>query len=592
MDPAAEYLSRLKGWRDEHARDQRLFIQLGNLRLAVAVAAAALAYAAYQGYASGWLLALPLIAFIALVVYHERVVRRQQLAQRGIVYYERGLARLDDKWSGQGNTGERFQNPDHIYSGDLDVFGRGGLFELICVARTAEGEQRLANWLLSSAPPAEVRERQAACADLRPRIQLREDLALLGDDIRAGVHASSLAAWGAAPAVALPAGVRCIAPIVAIYNVATFAAFMLHGLTARPFLAGLVAAIFMGFVLRKPVAAIVAASETPAADLQVLSLLLARLEGEAFEAPALRRIRTALETGGAPASASIRRLGRWMEFLDSTDHVFVRAFGPVVLWRAQAALGIEAWRVRTGPRVAGWIEAVAELEALSSLASLSFERPGWATPELLEPGATFEATALSHPLMSPRRCVPNDVTIGDGVQLMIVSGSNMSGKSTLMRSIGLNTVLAWAGGPVAARSLRLSPLAVGASIRTVDSLQDGRSRFYAEITRVRQVVDLTNGTRPALFLLDELLSGTNSHDRRIGAEGILRELVSRGAIGLVTTHDLALTQIVNSIDGRAINVHFEDRVENGQISFDYKMRPGVVERSNALELMRAVGLPV
>jgi DNA mismatch repair ATPase MutS len=337
---------------------------------------------------------------------------------------------------------------------------------------------------------------------------------------------------------------------------------------------------------------VTAGVETPAADLKILSLLVERIEREHFKSPRLAALRSALDIEGLPASKRISKLTMWMDFLDSADHLAVRVFGPSVLWREQVAMGIEAWRRESGPHVSAWLAAVAEFEALSSIASVAFERPDWIFPELVEHGPVFEAEELRHPLMNPRRCVPNDVKLGGGIALYIVSGSNMSGKSTLLRAIGLNTVLAWAGGPVAARRMAVSPLAVGASMRVVDSLQDGRSRFYAEITRLRQVVDLTASDRPAMFLLDELLSGTNSHDRKIGAEAIVRSLVERGAIGLVTTHDLALTQIADTIGGRAINVHFEDHMEDGRISFDYKMRPGVVERSNALELMRAVGLSV
>jgi DNA mismatch repair ATPase MutS len=192
--------------------------------------------------------------------------------------------------------------------------------------------------------------------------------------------------------------------------------------------------------------------------------------------------------------------------------------------------------------------------------------------------------------------VPNDVSLGGpGVQapqVLVVSGSNMSGKSTLLRAVGVNVVLALAGAPVRARSLRLSPLAIGATLRIEDSLQEGHSRFFTEILRIRSIVDLTSGASPVLFLLDEILHGTNSYDRRIGAEAIVRALVGRGAIGLVTTHDLALTELTAALGSAAANVHFEDRVEGGAMVFDYTMRPGVVERSNALALMRAVGLDV
>ncbi len=202
----------------------------------------------------------------------------------------------------------------------------------------------------------------------------------------------------------------------------------------------------------------------------------------------------------------------------------------------------------------------------------------------------FEAEACGHPLLPEARAVRNDVSLGGRTRLLVVSGSNMSGKSTLLRTLGSNAVLAQAGAPVRARRMVLSPLAVGASICLTDSLQGGISRFYAEILRLRQILDLTAGPLPVLFLIDEFLHGTNSHDRRIGAEALVRGLLARGAIGLVTTHDLALAEIVETLDGRAANVHFEDQIENGQIHFDYAMRPGVVRKSNAIELMRSVGL--
>ncbi len=586
-DPLAEYLSRLELWRTEARRGQQLFHTVGNIRLGVVIVAAALAWLAFaRGSVSGWTLLAPLAAFIALLVYHERVVRRQQFAQRAVTYYEHGLARLDDRWAGTGNTGDRFQDAAHIYSGDLDVFGRGSLFELLCIARTAEGEQRLAEWLLAPAEREEVAARQSAIADLRDRIGLREDIALLGDDIRSGVHAAALSRWASAPPARFPAGARLIALLLSAWNIVAFGLFMSQMLSARVFLAGVAAALLFGFVIRKATAEVAAAADTAPDDLQILGLLLERLEKETFQSPRLARLRAQLDIEGLPASARIHRLRRWKELLDSGDHLVVRVIGPALLWRQQVAMGIEAWRQKTGPRVGAWIEAVAELEALSSLAVLAFERPAWTTPELAEGEPSFAATGLRHPLMNPQQCVPNDIAIGGETRLIIVSGSNMSGKSTLLRAVGLNSVLAWTGAPVSAASLRVSRVSVAASMRVVDSLQDGKSRFYAEITRLRSIVDLASKGTPVLFLLDELLSGTNSHDRRIGAEAVVSSLVERGAIGFVTTHDLALTQIA------AVNVHFEDHIVDGRIHFDYKMRQGIVKRSNALELMRAVGLDV
>lgn len=593
LDPHTEYQRRLEGWRAQSTDSNRVSNQIGNARLALALIAAVLAYFAFARHAvSGWTLLLPLALFIGLIVYHEHVVRKQQFADRAIKWYERGLLRLDDRWQGTGNSGAGLADADHVYADDLDIFGKGSLFELLSRARTAAGERRLAEWLLAPASMDEVAARQEAVAELRDAVQLREDIALLGDDVRAGVHADLLTAWAAEPPVPFFRGARVVALLLAAINLFTFIGFMAHWFTLRPFLFAVVASIAAGMAIRRGTMSVIAAVDTAAHDLQILSLILARVEREQFKSPLLQRVRGDLETGGLPASRRISRLGRWVEFLDSSDHLAVRLIGPPLMWRHQAAMGIEAWRRDSGQQIGRWIGAIGELEALSSLASFHFERPAATFPELLPGGPHFEAVELSHPIMSPRRAVPNDLQLDGQCRLHIVSGSNMSGKSTLLRAVGLNTVLAWAGAPVTAKMLRVSPLTVGASIRIVDSLQDGKSRFYAEITRLRQIVGLTGGERPVLFLLDEVLSGTNSHDRRIGAEAVIRTLVERGSIGLVTTHDLALTHIQGQLDGHAINVHFEDHLEEGRISFDYKLKPGVVERSNALELMRAVGLDV
>jgi len=242
--------------------------------------------------------------------------------------------------------------------------------------------------------------------------------------------------------------------------------------------------------------------------------------------------------------------------------------------------------------VPGWLAAIGEFEALGALAGYAYEHADDPFPEIVDAGRGFEAEALGHPLIPGSRCVRNDVSLGETLRVLIVSGSNMSGKSTLLRSVGINAVLALAGAPVRARRLRLSPVAVGASMRILDSLETGTSHFFAEITRLRQLMELTDGPLPVLFLLDEILHGTNSHDRGIGADALIRGFVARGAIGLVTTHDLALAQVANALAPRAANVHFQDHLEDGQMRFDYRMRPGVVQKSNAVALMRAVGLDV
>jgi len=329
----------------------------------------------------------------------------------------------------------------------------------------------------------------------------------------------------------------------------------------------------------------------PAAELEVLSALVERLEKESFTSPLLQRLRSSLEIEGLAASRRIAQLERLMAWLDSSHHVLVRIIAPLLLWREHLGMLIEKWREENGEQVAEWLAACGEFEALCSLAGLAYERPDWVFPKLVSEDSQLEATALRHPLLG-RRAVANDVSLSGGIRVWIVSGSNMSGKSTLLRAVGVNVVLACAGAPVAAASLRLPVLQVGASLRNVDSLQDGRSRFFAEITRIRNISEAAGSGGAVLFLLDELLSGTNSHDRRIGAAAIVKGLVDHGAIGMLTTHDLALAELEADLGHRAANLHFDDHMVDGRMEFDFKLRPGVVTHSNALELMRAVGLAV
>jgi len=541
---------------------------------------------------SPWWLIAPLVVFVALAIALNRLDGERDSATRGVAYYERAIGRIEDRWIGTGSQGERFRDAKHVYADDLDLFGRGSLFELLSTARTGAGERMLAEWLLAPGGREEVPARQEAVAELRPLIDLREEIALMGEDIRAAVDARALAMWGVAAPVRFFKGARIIALVLAIAAVVTLGGFFAQRFTAAPFLCVVLAEMMFSFAIRPKVGEVTEAVSAPAHDLRMLALLLERLEGEQFTSARLRRLAEEMRVEGTTASQRIKRLTRLIELLDSSENMFFRPVAAMLLWNAQFAMAVEAWRAVCGPHIGKWIAAVGEFEALCSLSAYAFERPDATFPHLELEGPLFDADTLRHPLIPAAAAVANDVRLGKKERLWIVSGSNMSGKSTLLRAVGLNAVLAWAGAPVACARLSISPLRIGASMSTHDSLADNRSRFYAEISRLRDVVELARTGHPTLFLLDELLSGTNSHDRRIGAEAVVRGLVERGAIGLVSTHDLALAEIASTLDGRAANVHFEDHLEGGEIRFDYRLREGVVTRSNALELMRAVGLDV
>ncbi len=592
-DPHTEYGLRLRQRREAVARLERKHRQIGNLRLALFTSAALLGWLAFiSRVCTPWWMALPLGTFVILVIVHERVLQARRKMGRAVGYYERGLARLEDRWIGSGEPGDRFLDPGHPYAPDLDLFGRGSLFELLCTARTRMGEETLASWLKSPASPAEIRSRQASISELLTRLDLREDLAVLGVEVRSGVDPDALLAWSSVPPVALLNTERIGATALAACTVATLAVSLALDAARTWFLVFALLELCLALWMRTRINRVVESVERPGRDLTLLSQVLARLEDESFTTPRLVDLRKALECEDRPPSLQIARLNRLIRLLDARRNLLFSPIAAVLLWHIQLAFAIEAWRRKSGVQIPRWLDAVGEIETLCALSGYAYEHPADPFPDIEDRGFCFDGEGLGHPLLLEGRCVRNDVRLGEGTRVLLVSGSNMSGKSTLLRTVGTNAVLALAGAPVRAKRLRISPLALGASIRILDSLQAGSSRFYAEITRLRQLVEITSGRLTLLFLLDELLHGTNSHDRRIGAEAVVKGLVERGAIGLLTTHDLALAHIVDVLAPRAANVHFEDHIEDGKIAFDYCLRPGVVERSNALELMRSIGLEV
>jgi hypothetical protein len=589
--PRAEYRRRADRHRERAAEAGRLEESISRARLGVALAAALIAWLVLGVVRlSGLWLVVPAAAFAALLVVHARVRRRRRRAERATAFYARGLARLEGQWVGAGRNGARFLDPHHPYADDLDVFGEGSLYELLCGARTIMGEETLAAWLLGPSDLPSVRARQAAVQELTPRLDLREDLAVLGEEVAATVRPDALVAL--ATSAVRAAGPRLRLGAVAVSTVTLGAVALWSTGWATPTLAfgALALQAIVHWRLRQRVRDAERAVAGHGPDLDLLATVLERFEREPLISPPLVQLRDDLTTEGQRPSQAVRRLRLLVDLFDSRRNQFFAPVALLTMWEVHGALAIEAWRARHGASVVAWLTAVGQLEALCSLAGFAWEHPADVYPVVDEGEARFEAEGLGHPLMPEARCVRNDVALGGATRVLIVSGSNMSGKSTLLRAVGVNAVLALAGAPVRATRLRLSRISVGATLRIRDSLQEGTSRFYAELVRLRDLVRIADGPIPLLFLLDEILHGTNSHDRRLGAAAVVSGLVQRGAIGLVTTHDLALSEVANDPGVRAANVHFEDRLEDGQMVFDYWMRPGVVQTSNALALMRTLGL--
>jgi MutS-like protein len=591
-DPRAEYERRLANWRERIAKLDRVNLHISYGRLVLGVTGAILLWMAFvrASISPAWPVGVWL-AFGVLAVMHARQLQRYERARGAERVYLRGFDRLGGNWAGTGRDGTMFLE-GHPYARDLDLFGPASLFELLNTTRTEIGEATLADWLRGPAALSEVRARHAAVDELRPMLDFREDVAVLASESPVG-RTGLLAAWAASPPEGFSPALRVMLAVFSLVTICVAAAVYFEVVESEFLFLWVIVEVAIASIWRRPFHHVVHAIDTPEHDLALLAGLLARVESERFTSPRLAALQQRLVTDGVLPSKRIAQLRSLVSWLDSTHNLLFGPIAYVLLLRPQLAVAIDRWHGAYGPAVGEWLRAVGELEAFAAIATFAFERPADLFPELVDEGAVFDASALGHPLIPPSVAVRNDVSLGGGgPRVIIVSGSNMSGKSTLLRSVGVNVVLALAGAPVTAGRLRLSALALGATLHVEDSLQAGHSRFYAEILRIRAIVDGARGPAPMLFLLDEILHGTNSFDRRIGAEGIVRALVDLGAIGLVTTHDLALTELPSMLGTAAINMHFEDRLENGKMFFDYRMRPGVVEHSNALALMRAIGLDV
>ena len=597
--PRQEYSRRLKLHEARSHNLQRLHIWTGNARVLVFTIILVLSWRIGKtGQPSAaWLIA-SIICFLALVVLHRRILRKKNLAERAVGLYSRGLARLEDRWSGSGDAGEQFSPADHIYAEDLDIFGQGGLFQLLCTARSRIGKEVLSSWLLMQAAAPEIAARQIAVSELSGKLDFREQVALAGETEAISADPQKLRRWSEMPTHLnhrrwLP--VALLLPSLSLAALGYAIAGLVHHGDAlwTPFLLTLVLNGTLLYAARRPLKTLFATLDEACKNLASLAAVFRCIEDATFTAPKLQTLRGMLFVNGTRASDSIARLGTLCDLEDSRHNQFVRVLELVLLYSLHVALGLQRWREIYVAHVCQWLDAVGEFEALLSLATYAYEHPGDPFPEVCshEKPPCFQAEGLGHPLLPAMSCVRNDVSLGGEKQVWLVSGSNMSGKSTLLRAVGVNAVLALMGAPVRAKNLRISALALGASMRISDSLQKGVSHFYAEITRIRRVVELS-AQGPLLFLFDEILQGTNSHDRRIGAQGVLHTLLQNGAIGLITTHDLALTSLQEIFPRQVANVHFQEKLEGGKLSFDYCLREGVVTTTNGLELMKSVGLEV
>ena len=580
---AEAYRDRLRTLEVSEKDLQRKHLQLGYLRLAFGIAIVVLLLPPRL-----WTL-FPLCAFAIAARAHNIILRRLAETRRAIALYQHAIARTEDRSAGLRPRPTRLDSSQSLFAEDLDLFGPGSLFELLCETRTSLGEDTLASWLLKPAPVSDVLARQNAVADLRSRLHLREATARAPGPATAMLDIDALSSWAEAH-VELPRALRYAVPfLIALFLAAAWAASFIH--SALPIVFVAVVNGSLTFLLRRSFQPLFAKVSNVSRSLHTAEALIAAFEDESLTAAHLQALQNNFMPGGRRASKAIARFAAISTWIDARSNYVVRILDVLLPYSLQLALIVDRWQSVYDSQLRPWLETMAEFEALLSLAAYSFEHSEDPFPEFTNDAPAFQAKGLTHPLLGQVKGIRNDVLLDRTTRLILISGSNMSGKSTLLRSVGINAVLAFAGAPVRAHSLRLSPLTVVASIQVNDSLQAGQSRFYAEILRLRALTEAARLHPHVLFLLDELLAGTNSSDRLLGAQGIVEELVREGAVGLLSTHDLALTAIAASHTGIS-NAHFEDQVTEERLLFDYKLREGVLQQSNGLALMRLVGLKV
>ncbi len=550
-----------------------------------------------------------LAAFILAVAVHVRVFADLDEARRWAQVNANAELRCGASWTTLPTTGHAYAADSHPYAEDLDLFGRGSLFQKIAVAHTRYGQDRLAEMLKVPAAPVEIRERQDAVRALSHELEWRQSLETHGIAASEGnsTQRSKRDGEESAPPDPEPFLRWVEAPPTLLGNRAVrAAAWALPSLTVAAAIAGalsLVPAVAWALPLAVQIALLLRLGQSLSDTFSAVSTskgsfvrygsMLEMVEAMSFESPRLIKLRAKLAEGGLRPSAAMRRFHRIMGWFELRHNGMVHPLPNIaLLWDLHCVLALERWKSEVGTAARAWFDTVGELEALSSFAGLLYDEPEYCLAKVTEGPPRFVATGIGHPLIPGARRVANDVCLIGPGKALLVTGSNMSGKSTLLRAMGLAAVMAYAGAPVCAKHLELSEATIRTSIRVRDSLQAGVSHFYAEIEKLRLALDGVTADRPVFFLLDEILHGTNSTERQAGARWVLAELLRFGCIGAVSTHDTELCRLEGELMARVDQVHFQESTHEGRMSFDYVLRPGPVRAGNALRLMRLVGLEV
>lgn len=594
MNPENHYTERLSLTEGQLQQVKKQIFRISMLRLALFIAGIAGLYFFYnQTTLLIVCICLTFLPLFILVKIHNRFFIRKEWLETQARIIQEELQALSGDYS-SFEDGKEYVNPEHPYSFDLDIFGRRSLFQSINRTCTFFGKVRLAEWLQNHLhEKTSIEKRQEMIREISEHTLFREQFRVAGL-VHHGQSSDGekIQAWSQSPAQYLHAGwvkafiwgVPVINSLLLITSLAGWTSFSWLGLSFGIFLV-----LSFGIIKRATYI-----QETYGKQLKSLNgyaRLIALAKAEEWKSAGMQELMERFNLNGQSPVQALQQLSKELDRLDLRNNQFLYVLlEGSIFFQLQEIVRIERWKVRYGQHISEWLETVGELDALCSLGTFAYNHPQYTYPELTEKPFCFLATQMGHPLMPASQCVKNDATIPSRPFFLIITGANMAGKSTYLRTIGVNYLLACIGAPVCCERLRLHSNQLITSLRTSDSLSDNESYFFAELKRLKRIIDLLNQGQQLFIILDEILKGTNSMDKQKGSFDLIRQFMQLKANGIIATHDLLLGSLIKQFPEEIRNYCFEADIKENELTFSYKLREGVAQNMNACFLMKKMGI--
>jgi hypothetical protein len=489
--------------------------------------------------------------------------------------------------------GSRHQPASHSYTNDLDIFGRASLYQYINRTTSEQGGAEIAGWLIQPAPVSNLLQRQEAAKELTGQTGWRQQLQADGmaDAISIATE-EKISQWlGEENKFIHAVSWKILRILLPAISLTVLALFLTGILPSNRFLPSAILLMILAFSISRKVIPAHTRLSKISPQLETLSNSIAGIENNNFTSVYLQQLKTIFDHRPEKASQKIKGLSKILDRMDlRLNFIVFIPLNTFLFWDLQQVFALENWKEKNKQNISHWFKALAEMEAIASLGTLCFNHPAWVFPEISGEEAVFDSDELGHPLIPEEKRVTNSFSTNGVNQLNLVTGSNMAGKSTFLRSIGINMVLAMAGAPVCARRLVLSPMKVMSSMRISDNLEESTSTFYAELKKLKEIIEAVNRNEKVFLLLDEILRGTNSADRHTGSKSLIKQLIHHNAAGVLATHDLELAKMAETYPGQIRNYHFDVQVANDELYFDYKLKRGICQSMNASILMKKIGI--